>query len=207
MFWKLTFINGTKRYTHQKERAWSELANVHDDVIKHFRGHWSFVKGIHGSPVVSPHKGQWRRALGVIFHLRLNKRLRKSRDASHWRHHRAHYNVTAMLYRDHLSWVSGHRKTYTTGNKTRGEDMSSCTTRISSIDDILVFLFWSYSGSNFLFLPRGNVPEYYTLKFCWICRRMSSGILGLNHKMEPIHSGKTRSLSWLRMIQATMAMT
>ena len=37
----------------------------HDDVIKwkHFLRYWPFVRGIHRSPVNSPHKGQWRGAL------------------------------------------------------------------------------------------------------------------------------------------------
>ena len=37
----------------------------HDDVIKwkHFPRYWPFVRGIHQSPVNSPHKGQWRGAL------------------------------------------------------------------------------------------------------------------------------------------------
>ena len=37
----------------------------HDDVIKwkHFPRCWPFVRGIHRSPVNSPHKGQWRGAL------------------------------------------------------------------------------------------------------------------------------------------------
>ena len=37
----------------------------HDDVIKwrHFPRNWPFVRGIHWSPVNSPHKGQWRGAL------------------------------------------------------------------------------------------------------------------------------------------------
>ena len=30
---------------------------------KHFPCYWPFVRGIHRSPVKSPHKGQWRRAL------------------------------------------------------------------------------------------------------------------------------------------------
>ena len=38
---------------------------IHDDVIKwkHFPCYWPFVRGIHRSPVNSPHKGQWRGAL------------------------------------------------------------------------------------------------------------------------------------------------
>ena len=37
----------------------------HDAVIKwkHFPRYWPFVRGIHRSPVNSPHKGQWRGAL------------------------------------------------------------------------------------------------------------------------------------------------
>ena len=37
----------------------------HEDIIKwkHFPHYWSFVRGIHWSPVNSPHKSQWRRAL------------------------------------------------------------------------------------------------------------------------------------------------
>ena len=41
----------------------------HDDVIKynHFPRYWPFVRGIHRSPVNSPHKGQWRGALIFSF--------------------------------------------------------------------------------------------------------------------------------------------
>ena len=43
---------------------WGVLCH-HDDVIKwkHFLRYWPFVRGIHWSPVSSPHKGQSHRAL------------------------------------------------------------------------------------------------------------------------------------------------
>ena len=49
------------------------------DVIKwkHFPHNWSFVRGIHRSPVNSPHKGQWRRALMFSLVCALNIRLSK----------------------------------------------------------------------------------------------------------------------------------
>ena len=49
----------------------------HDNVIKwkHFPRYWPCVRGIHRSPMESPHKGQWR--FDVFFDLRLNKRLSK----------------------------------------------------------------------------------------------------------------------------------
>ena len=41
------------------------ILSSHDDVIKwkHFPRYWPFVQGIHRSPVNSPHKSQWHRAL------------------------------------------------------------------------------------------------------------------------------------------------
>ena len=41
------------------------LGTMHGDVIKwkHFPRYWPFVRGIHRSPVNSPHKGRWRGAL------------------------------------------------------------------------------------------------------------------------------------------------
>ena len=44
---------------------WTMVGQDHDDVIKwkHFPCYWPFVRGIHRSPVNSPHKGQWRGAL------------------------------------------------------------------------------------------------------------------------------------------------
>ena len=51
----------------------------HDDVIKwkHFPCYWPFVRGIHRSPVNSPHKGQWRGAL--MFTLRYDKQQKLKR--------------------------------------------------------------------------------------------------------------------------------
>ena len=71
----------------------------HDDVIKwkHFPRYWPFVRGIHRSPVNSPHKGQWCGAL--IFSLicaRINGWVNNG-EAGDLRRHRAHYDVTVML--------------------------------------------------------------------------------------------------------------
>ena len=50
----------------ESSRAWVlNLNSNHDNVIKwkHFPRYWPFVRGIHRSPVNSPHKGQWHGAL------------------------------------------------------------------------------------------------------------------------------------------------
>ena len=70
----------------------------HVDVIKwkHFPRYWPFVRGIHQSPVNSPHKGQWRGAL--VFTLicaRINGWV-NNHEAGDLRRHRAHYDVTVM---------------------------------------------------------------------------------------------------------------
>ena len=70
----------------------------HDDVIKwkHFPRYWPFVRGIHRSPVNSPHKGQWHGAL--MFSLicaRINGWVNNG-EAGDLRRHRAHYEVTVM---------------------------------------------------------------------------------------------------------------
>ena len=76
------------------------LANlIHDDVIKwkHFPRYWPFVRGIHRSPVNSPHKSQWCGAL--MFSLictRINGWLNNG-EAGDLRCRRAHHDVTAML--------------------------------------------------------------------------------------------------------------
>ena len=63
---------------HWALSVWEPANNkeTHNDVIKwkHFPRNWPFVRGIHRSPVNSPHKGQWRGALMLCFSC-LNKRL------------------------------------------------------------------------------------------------------------------------------------
>ena len=44
---------------------------------KYFLHNWPFVRGIHGSPVISPHKGQWHGALMFSLNCVLNKPLSK----------------------------------------------------------------------------------------------------------------------------------
>ena len=73
---------------------------THDDLIKWkpFPCHWPFLRGIHRSPVNSPHKGQWRGAL--IFSLiwaRINGWV-NNREVGDLRRHRAYYAVTVMTF-------------------------------------------------------------------------------------------------------------
>ena len=71
----------------------------HDDIIKwkHFSRHRPFVRGIHRSPVNSPHKGQWRGALmfcNICAWINGWVNIHKVGDL---RRHRAHYDVTVVI--------------------------------------------------------------------------------------------------------------
>ena len=63
---------------------------------KHFPRYWPFVRGIHRSPVNSPHKGQWRGALMFSLICAWIKGWVNTREAGYLRRHRAHHDVTVM---------------------------------------------------------------------------------------------------------------
>ena len=70
------------------------------DVIrwKHFPRYWPFVRGIHRSPVNSPHKGQWRGALMFSLICVWIHGWVYNREAGDLRRYPAHYDVTGMEY-------------------------------------------------------------------------------------------------------------
>ena len=81
--------------TVKSQNLWPKL---HDDVIKwkHFPRYWPFVRGIHRSPVNSPHKGQWRGALmSSLICAWINDWVNNGK-AGDLRRHPAHYDVTVM---------------------------------------------------------------------------------------------------------------
>ena len=73
----------------------------HDDVTKwkHFPRYWPFVRGIHRSPVNSPHKGQWRGALMFSLICVWTNDWVNNREAGDLRRYRAHYDVIVMVCR------------------------------------------------------------------------------------------------------------
>ena len=74
------------------------LRSFHDDVIKwNFPRYGPFVRGIHRSPVNSPHKGQWRGALIFSSICAWINGWENNRKAGDLRHMRAHYDVIVMF--------------------------------------------------------------------------------------------------------------
>ena len=82
-----------------------DFCNVRDtfplqnDVIKwkQFPRYWLFVRGIHRSPVNSPHKGQWRGALMFSLICVWINGWVKNREAGDLRRYRVHYDVTVVV--------------------------------------------------------------------------------------------------------------
>ena len=69
----------------------------HNDVIKwKYLRYWPFVRGIHRSPLNSPHKGQWRGALMFSLICAWINDWVNSCEAGDLRRHCAHYDVTVM---------------------------------------------------------------------------------------------------------------
>ena len=86
----------------------TEPTIFHDDVIKwkHFPRNWPFVRGIHRSPVTSPHKGQWRGVLMFSLICAWINDWVNNREAGDLRHHRAHYDVIVMsLKKSQSHWA------------------------------------------------------------------------------------------------------
>ena len=79
------------------------IIKIHDEVIewKHFPRYWPFVRGIHQSPVNSPHKGQWRGTLMLFLICAWINGWVNNREAGDLRHHHAHHDVIVM----HIQFV------------------------------------------------------------------------------------------------------
>ena len=92
-------IMGPLDFGYVKLLSPPETSAKYDDVIKwkHFPRYWPFVRGIHRSPVNSPHKGQWRGVLMFSLICAWINAWVNNREAGDLRRHHAHYDVTVMI--------------------------------------------------------------------------------------------------------------
>ena len=112
-----------------------KLLCLHHDVIKwkHFPRYWPFVRGIHQSPVNSPHKGQWRVTLMFSLICAWINRWISNGEASDLRYHRAHYDFTVILggqefcHTGSQLWFTVHRTPFTAdGHQRSGASHTQC---------------------------------------------------------------------------------
>ena len=77
-----------------------ENVNLHDDIMKmkRFPRHWPSVRGIHRSPVDSPHKSSVRKDMIFSLMLALTRCWQNDRVAGDFRGHDANCDVTLMAY-------------------------------------------------------------------------------------------------------------
>ena len=66
---------------------------------KHFPRYWPFVRGIHRSPLNSPHKGQWRGPFMFSLICVWTNDWVNNREAGDLRRYRAHYDVIVTVCR------------------------------------------------------------------------------------------------------------
>ena len=87
------FLHGLHAIGHKQSHTC-----CHDDVIKwkHFPHYWPFVRGIHRSPVNSPHKDQWRGALMFSLICVWSNGWVNNCYAGDLRRHRAHYDIIVI---------------------------------------------------------------------------------------------------------------
>ena len=105
----------------------------HDDVIKwkQFPRYWPFVRGIHRSPVNSPHKGQSRGALLLsLICARINGWVNNP-EAGDLRRHPTHCDVIVLIYKNMLQSVL-------CGMHSLDGQIGSAFSAIWPVDDVLI---------------------------------------------------------------------
>ena len=102
------------------------LALFYDDVIKwkRFPRYWSFVWGIHRSPVNSPHKGQCSRTLMFSLISAGISGWVNNREYGDLRRNDAHYDVTVMFETVNRSIIAGRFYPAVTGINVSGTDVN-----------------------------------------------------------------------------------
>ena len=101
-YWWWLNIGSGNGLVHDGTITWSGsmAPDNHDDVIiwKHFPCYWPFVRGIHRSPVNSPHKGQWLGALMFCLICAWINSWVNNGEAGDLRRNHTHYDVNAIKH-------------------------------------------------------------------------------------------------------------
>ena len=121
-----------------------QVQGRHDDVIKwkHFPRNWPFVRGIHRSPVNSPHKGQWRGALMFSLICVWINAWVNNREAGDLRCYRAHYDVivmvTGQISSDILNFLHTNYQMHSLSFKSQSLYSQLLWTRFDKVDEFIL---------------------------------------------------------------------
>ena len=96
--WRYRFLTQLNTFSlshHSSYEDWKSVGNINRAPISiQITLTWQWLEGA-GSPVNSPHKGQWRGA-SMFFDLRLNNDWVSNREAGDLIRYRSHYDVIVM---------------------------------------------------------------------------------------------------------------
>ena len=138
---------------------------------KHLPCYRPFVRGIHRSPVDSPHKGHWRGTLMFSLIWAWTNDWANNEDAGDLRHHRVHYDVTVMV-EDKTPRVSGVITT----------TYSCCLRRQFINNHTIDLLFNDYSS---FITKRFTLITLWYMNACFIKVRKSSEVMSTYSCMNP----------------------
>ena len=155
--------------THITRERYRLILISHDDVIKckHFPRYWPFVRGIHRSPVNSPHKGQWRGAL--MFFLSALEWTINNLEVDNLGRHCVHYDVTVVKFRCpfskytlYLPALPGSSPISSPGHVTRNHDDMMMSSHGKSFRFTTRYIFFVVSSSDVIVM-------YYKKRenLCW----------------------------------------
>ena len=97
-YYQVSVVHLKIEIEHPYMKATATGSPMHDGNIKlkYFPRYWPAMRGSHRSPVDSPHKKQWHRALMFSLICAWTNGWANNRNAGVWRRHRLHYDVTVM---------------------------------------------------------------------------------------------------------------
>ena len=171
-----------------------------------FPRYWPFVRGIHRSPVNSPHKGQWRRAMMFSLICAWINDWVNNRETGDLRRHRVHYDVIVMGQWSHNGclpntspWKRVHYSVVY--DKTRG-------TIVWSKSQVWQNLFWNKSCSNHIRPLKSHTSfhlsfQRVTFDFLTHRRRVTHirvsnwAIFGPNDNLTPI---RCQAIIWINVV-------
>ena len=100
---RLWVISMLYHWCTNSDTSLTNMDNIMTSSNGKFSALWPFVRGIHQSPVNSPHTGQWRGALMCSFICVWINGWVNNREAGDLRRYRAYYDVIVMKW---ITWIN-----------------------------------------------------------------------------------------------------
>ena len=167
------------------------VSDNRDEVIKrkHFLHYWPIMRGIHQSPVNSPHKGQWHGALVFSMICTWTNGSVNNREVSDLRCHHTNYDITVMtteellyneqcekllttliLHRYHnylQSYIHVHHSARISFQNKKHQKIGTLTCIIESITHATIFILPTKKNESVMLIKRESCCHDEMWKRCW----------------------------------------